>query len=169
MAVSTLLPCGPHAFLLIQGERRVEKLRPVSGPLSYRDASQGSCLQKQGADSQRTFLLLLCSALGPAWMGLESPLPGKSSPSGEAGRIPTLHPFITRSCSKHSLSTSHTPGSEWPTGRRAQKRQQHLLSQSLARLVGEAPLNQITCTILALTNGWRTGALTNPGREGRDV
>ena len=38
MAVSTLLPCGPHAFLLIQGERRVEKLRPVSGPLSYRDA-----------------------------------------------------------------------------------------------------------------------------------
>ena len=95
-----MLPCGPHAFLLIQGERRVEKLRPVSGPLSYRDASQGSCLQKQGADSQRTFLLLLCSALGPAWMGLESPLPGKSSPSGEAGRRVILVLRVGDECTK---------------------------------------------------------------------
>lgn len=120
-------PYFPHPGRKEGGEAQA-CLRPSQ--LQRCPGCQGSSFQKQGADSPRTFLLLLCSALGPAWMGLESPLPGKSSASGEAGRIPTLHPFITRSCSKHSLSTSHTPGSEWPTGRRAQKRQQHRLNST---------------------------------------
>lgn len=97
MGLSAL--CSPVASVLSSSseeekswcKRRVEKLRPVSGPSGCRTPNcEGSSSQKQGANDQRTFSHLLCCAFGPAWMGLEGPLLGKPTLSGGAGRSPSI-------------------------------------------------------------------------------